>query len=231
MSSEWDPISVTQYSLEELQAGVGVAEDWGTYVTVHAYHDRSVNRCIDAGVRCIEHCFLVSEPTVKRMGEEGIALSLQGFMSYTMFAKPEEITFFTDDQREKAKQVHEGVVNLAKWAKKYDVHVVSGGDMFGTPFMDMQAENIIVEKELGFSNLEILKHSTSNAAVLLQGDEWTGEINPYKEGKLGVIQEGAYADLIILNANPLDNIEVLRDYRNNYLLIMKDGSIWKNILN
>ena len=231
VSSEWDPITVTQYSIEEYEAAVGAAADWGTYVTVHAYHDRSVNRAIDAGVKCIEHCFLVTEPTVKRMAEEGVALSLQGYMSYTTFANPEDITFFTDDQKAKARLVHEGVINLTKWAKQYGVHIVSGGDMFGTPFIDMQAENLIVEKELGFTNVEILKHATSNAALLLQSEEWTGGLDPYKGAKLGVIEAGAYADLIILNDNPLDNIEVLRDYKHNMKLIMKDGEIYKNTIN
>ena len=228
VSSEWDPISVTQYSFDEMKAAVEAAADWGTYVTVHAYHDRSVNRAIDAGVKCIEHCFLVTEPTVKRMADEGVALSLQGFMSYTVFANPEEITFFTADQKEKAKLVHEGVVNLAKWAKKYNVHIVTGADMFGTPYGHMLAENVIVEKELGFSNLEILKHSTSNAAVLLQ--QWTGGLDPYMEGKLGVIAPGSYADLIVIDGDPLQDIEVLRDYRNNFKLIIKDGKVWKNTL-
>ncbi len=231
VSSEWDPIQVTEYSFDELKAAVEATKDWGTYVTVHAYHDRSVNRAIDAGVRCVEHGFLVSEETVKRMADEGIALSLQGYMSFTAFAHPEEITFFTDDQRKKASQVHEGVVNLTKWARKHNVFTVTGGDMFGTPYIDMQAENIIVEVEsLGYSSLEALKHSTSNAAVLLQGEDWTGSLDPYLGGKLGVIEEGAWADLIVVNGNPLDDITVLRDYKNNMKLIMKDGQVWKNTL-
>ena len=102
--------------------------------------------------------------------------------------------------------------------------------MFGTPFMDMQAENVIVEKELGFNNIEILKHSTSNAAVLLQSEDWTGELDPYKEGKLGVIKAGAWADLIIIDGDPTKDIEVLRDYKSNFKLIMKDGKQWKNTL-
>jgi imidazolonepropionase-like amidohydrolase len=74
VASEFDPLHTTQYSLEELKAIVGVAEDYGTYVLVHAYHDRSVNRAIDAGVRVIDHNFLVSEETIMRMKAEGVAL-------------------------------------------------------------------------------------------------------------------------------------------------------------
>ena len=67
VASEFDPLHTTQYSFEEMKAIVEVAKDYGTYVTVHAYHDRSVNRAIDAGVRVIEHNFLVSEETIGRM--------------------------------------------------------------------------------------------------------------------------------------------------------------------
>ncbi len=72
---------MTQFSKQEMEAIVGVAEDYGTYVMAHAYHDRSVNRAIDAGVKVIEHNFLISEETIKRMKEKGVALSAQAVMS------------------------------------------------------------------------------------------------------------------------------------------------------
>lgn len=97
VASEFDPLHATQMAREELEAIVGVAEDYGSYVLVHAYHDRSVNRAIDAGVRVIEHNFLVSEETIKRMAEEGVALSAQAVMSLEAFAAPEAITFFSAD--------------------------------------------------------------------------------------------------------------------------------------
>jgi len=156
-----------------------------------------------------------------------VAWSLQGFMSYTAFAKPEEITYFTDYQRAKARQVHKGVVKVAKWAKKHGVLIVSGGDMFGTPFKDMQAENVIVETELGFTPFEALQHATYNAGKVLA---WSGELNPYKDGPLGVIQEGAYADMLIVDGNPLEDLSVLRDYKKNLRVIMKNGLVYKNTL-
>ncbi|MEM8679801.1 MAG: amidohydrolase family protein, partial [Planctomycetota bacterium] len=85
VASEFDPIHMTQFTFDEMKAAVDVAEDYGTYVMVHAYHDRAVNRAIDAGVRCIEHNFLVSEDTIKRMKKEGVALSIQSVMSLEAF--------------------------------------------------------------------------------------------------------------------------------------------------
>jgi len=225
VSSEFDPLHVTQYSLQELQAIVGVAQDYGSYVSAHAYHDRSINRAIDAGVKVIEHAFLASEETVKRMGEEGIILSLQAEMSYTAFAHPEQITFFSPDQQAKAAQIHTGVVQLTEWARKYAVKTATGGDMFGQDFDNRQADNVITTTRLGYSNLEALQFTTANAADVLM---MSGQMNPYREGALGVIKEGAYADMIIVDGNPLEDISVLK--RDKVLLVMKDGVIYKNAL-
>ena len=227
VASEWDPLHMTQYTLDEMKAAVEVAEDYGTYVTVHAYHDRSVNRAIDAGVRVIEHNFLVSEETIIRMKQEGIALSLQAVMSIEAFGNPEAITFFTADQKRKATQVNKGARQMMEWAKKHDLLIVSGGDMFGAAYANRQADNIIMVGEVGFTPLEALKQATSNAAIVLG---WSGGMNPYQEGSLGVIEEGAYADMLLVDGNPLEDLEVIRDYENNFKVIIKDGKIWKNEL-
>ncbi len=136
VSSEFDPIHMTQFSLDEMKAIVQTAEDYGSYVMAHAYHDKSVNRAIDAGVKVIEHAFLVSEDTVKRMAEEGIIWSLQAEMSYTAFKTPEEITFFTPEQQDKARAMYQGVIQVSKWMKKYGVKIATGGDMFGDGYDD-----------------------------------------------------------------------------------------------
>jgi imidazolonepropionase-like amidohydrolase len=228
VASEFDPLHATQFTLEEMQAAVQIAEDYGSFVTVHAYHDRSVNRAIDAGVRLIQHNFLVSEETIIRMKEEGIGLSLQGYVALVQFAAADEITFFSDDQKAKGTAVNQGATQMIAWAREHDVLIVSGGDMFGEALGPIQAENLIIEETVGFTPVEILKHSTSNAAIVLG---WTGEMNPYKSGTLGVIEEGAYADMVLVEGNPLEDITLLRDYENNFKLIMKDGQIWKNTLN
>jgi len=228
VASEFDPLHATQFTLDEMRAAVEVAEDYGSFVTVHAYHDRSVNRAIDAGVRLIQHNFLVSEETIIRMKEEGIGLSLQGFVGLIQFGNVDEITFFSPDQKAKGKRVNEGATKMIEWARKHDLLMVSGGDMFGQLNGPMQALNLTVLETVGFTPLEILKTATSNAAIVLG---WTGEMNPYKYGTLGVIEEGAYADMVLMDGNPLEDIGLLEDYANNFKLIMKDGQVWKNTLN
>jgi imidazolonepropionase-like amidohydrolase len=79
VSSSYDPLDVTQYTVPELRAAVEAADNWGTYVTVHAYTPRAVRQAIEAGVKCIEHGQLLDEPTVKLMAEKGLWWSLQPF--------------------------------------------------------------------------------------------------------------------------------------------------------
>ncbi|MDF1746691.1 MAG: amidohydrolase family protein [Gimesia sp.] len=242
VASEFDPLHMTQFTYDEMKAAVEVAKDYGTYVLVHAYHDRSVNRAIDAGVKCIEHNFLVSEKTIKRMKKEGVALSIQSVMSLEAFA-PENvaaITFFSADQKAKAIKVNSGASRMLKWALKHDLIMVTGGDMFDAANVNRQIDNLLKLKDIGFSNVQILRTATSSAGHVLS---WSGGMNPYKDAYpllteeektkkgigLGVIGAGAYADLLVINGNPLENLAILKD-RDNMRLIIKDGSIWKNTL-
>ncbi|GAL15454.1 prolidase [Vibrio astriarenae] len=82
-------------------------------------------------------------------------------------------------------------------------------------------------KEVGFTPFEIMKMGTSNAAEVLS---WSGGMNPYKYGKLGVIETGAYADLVLIDGNPLEDITLLNDYADRFKVIIKDGKVHKNTL-
>jgi imidazolonepropionase-like amidohydrolase len=225
VASEFDPLHMTQFSPEEMKAAVDVAADYGTYVIAHAYHDSSVNRAIDAGVRMIEHNFLVSEETVIRMKKEGVGLDIQAVMSLQAFGNPEAITFFNADQRAKASKVNSGALQMMKWAVKHELLITTGGDMFG-PDLGRQADNIIwFNDEVAKNPYLALKSATGNAAEVLS---WSGGMNPYKEGTLGTIVEGGYADIILVNGNPLEDIHTLG--RKTVDFVMKDGLVYKNWL-
>ncbi|NCF38409.1 MAG: amidohydrolase family protein [Gammaproteobacteria bacterium] len=227
VASEFDPLHMTQFSLEEMNAIVGVAEDYGTYVLAHAYHDLSVNRAIDAGVKVIEHNFLVSEKTIKRMAKEGVALSVQSIVAFEVFNPKavEQVTFFSADQKAKAVKVNSGAKQMLEWAVKHDLLMVTGGDMFG-PDLFRQAENIIsFNNEILNNPHHALKTATSNAATVVG---FSGEMNPYKEGTLGTIVEGGYADIILVDGNPLEDINVIK--RDSVDFVMKDGLVYKNWL-
>ena len=232
VSSMFDPLEILGATKEEVEAAVEIATDYGTYVAVHAYHDKSYNRALDAGVRSFEHGFLVTEPTVKRMAKmiaEGkkIAWSFQCYMSVKSFGSYETMPpFFTHEQKLKGVAVGKGVRNAAKLMKKHGVFTIGGADMFGPGLKEKIKEDLTCNVDAGFTPAEALKHWTGNAGIVLK---WSGPLDPYPTYKIGTIKKGAYADLLLWKGNPLDDIKLILD-ESKLQLIMKDGKIYKNTL-
>lgn len=220
VSSVYDPIDVTQYSVEEMSAATEAAANWNTYVTVHAYTPKAINRAIDAGVKCIEHGQLIDEATAKRIAKEGIWWSLQPFTS-------DRKSTFVDgsEQRNKQLRVEQGTQTAFKLAKKYQAKVAWGTDiLFNAERLKGQTSQLTRLSEW-YTPFEILKMATHDNAQLLR---LSGERSPYK-GKLGVVEEQALADLLLVDGNPLDNIKLLES-TDNIKVIMKDGIVYKNTL-
>ncbi len=226
VASPFDPLTSLQYSLEELQAAAEEARNYGTYATIHAHMDIAISRAVDAGFMMIEHATVMSEETAKKMGEKGVIWSMQ-----TGLFMPDAETnpaYSNDTQRAKGKVVEEGMKKSIEYARKYNVKTLFGTDLIGP--RDAYLE--VYPQEWEFRNkyytpFEILQQATKNGgdAVTLSGPK-----NPYAEGPLGVIEEGAYADILLVKGNPLENILILRDYKENIHLIMKDGKVYKNEL-
>ena len=175
-----------------------------------------------------EHGFLISEATVKRMTKEDAIFSFQPFGGYTLFAGnfPD---WFTPDMIEKGKRVHKGTAQVAGWMKKHGVLMVLGSDMFGDETR-FAIDNIIAPvtiPDAGYTSFDCMKMSTGNAGKVLA---MSGPARDYyKEAKLGVIEEGAWADVLLFDASPVEDIKVLKN-ADNMKLIMKDGVVYKNTL-
>lgn len=217
-SSAYDPVDVTQYTLDEMKAAVDAAEDWGTYVTVHAYTPRAIRRAIEAGVKCIEHGQLLDEETLQLIAEKNIWLSLQNLVEDTPDMEPQ--------RRIKRKPVIEGQEKVWPMAKKYGVKLAWGTDFLFEPDLNKLQNTFILRLQKWFTNAEIIKMITQDNGELLQ---LSGLRSPYP-GKLGTVEEGALADLILVDGDPLKNLKLLADPEKNFLLIMKDGQIHKNSL-
>ena len=228
VSSIFDPLEILGATQEEVEAAVEIATDYGTYVAIHAYTDKSYIRSLDAGVRSFEHGFLVTEPVWKRMGKmKDIAWSFQCFMSINTFGAYESMPdFFTHEQKLKGVAVGVGARNAAKMAKKHGVFIVGGADMFGIPYKDMIKQDLTCNVDAGFTPAEALNHWTGNAGIVLK---WSGPLDPYPSYALGTIKADAYADILLWDGNPLDDIELVLD-EDKLDLIMKDGAIFKNTL-
>lgn len=214
-SSAYDPVDVTQYTLDEMRAAVEAAEDWGTYVTVHAYTPRAVRRAIEAGVMCIEHGQLLDEETLRLMAEKGIWLSGQNLVASTPDMDPL--------RAEKRKPVIEGQARLWPLAKKLGVKLAWGTDFLFEPWLNLQQNEYILRLKPWFTPAEILKMITHDNAQVLA---LSGPRTPYK-GKLGVVEEGALADLLLVNGDPLVRLELIADPEKNVRVIVKDGKIYK----
>jgi imidazolonepropionase-like amidohydrolase len=219
VSSVYDPLDVSQFTLEEIKAAVDAAEDWNTYVAVHVFTDAAIRRSIEAGVKSIEHGFFASDETLQLMAEKGVWLDPQ-----PMFEG--DLVFPDAERTAKFKQTTDATAEIYTKAKQFGVKISFGSDLLFNPPSENQGAQLA---RLGtwYSPYEVLKIGTSQNAQLL---ELSGPRHPYREGPLGVIAEGAYADLILVDGNPLEDLDLIADPEANFDLIMKDGKIYKNDL-
>jgi imidazolonepropionase-like amidohydrolase len=229
VASEFDPLEILGLAEDEVARAVEISADNGTYVAVHAYHDASYNRLLDLGVRSFEHGFLITEPTVQRMASMGedIVWSFQCFVSVNTFGSYETMPpFFTHEQKLKGVAVGEGARRTAELMAQYDVFAIGGSDMFSMPLVTQIKEDITCKVPAGFTNQQALRMHMGNAGKVLK---WSGPKDPYPTYDLGTIAPDAYADILLWDGNPLEDIELILD-EGKLHFIMKDGTVYKNTL-
>jgi imidazolonepropionase-like amidohydrolase len=220
VASPHNPIESTQYTEAEIRASVEAADNWGTYVTVHTYTPRAIRQALAAGVKCIEHGQLIDEPTAKLLADKGIWWSLQPLLD------DEDVPALSAESRKKALEVFAGTDNAYQLAKKYKVKTAFGSDVLFDARIASRQGAILGKLVRWYTPAEALEMATADNGELMA---LSGFINPYP-GKLGVVEEGALADLLLVDGNPLENIKLIEDPDKNFPLIMKDGTIYKNVL-
>ncbi len=223
VSSSFDPLDVTQFTMDETRAAVNAAADWNTYVATHTFTDDATQRALEAGVISIEHGHLLSEKTLKLMKKKGAFLSMQPILD------DEDAIAFPEGSfsRQKYIQVTEGTDRVYRLAKKIGVKTVFGTDTLFDPALAEKQGKQLAKLGRWYTPVEVLRQATSTAGELLA---LSGPRSPYPHGALGVIREGAYAYLILVDRNPLEILELVADPEANFDLIMKDGVIYKNTL-
>ncbi len=221
VASPHSPLDVTTFTEPELRAAVEAAHNWGTYVTVHAYTPEAIQGAIAAGVTCIEHGHLMDEATAKLMAEKGIWLSTQPFPSELGNAFPPG-----SEQREKFEEVYAGVDNVYTLARKYKLKTAWGTDILFAPALAPRQGALLAMMTRWYTPAQTLAMATSTNGELLA---LSGLRSPYR-GKLGVVEEGALADLLLVDGDPLANINLIADPAKNFVVIMKDGKVYKNTL-
>ncbi|WP_129778519.1 metal-dependent hydrolase family protein [Peristeroidobacter soli] len=221
VASPHSPLDVSTFTLPELRAAVEAAENWGTYVAVHAYTPRAIRTALDAGVKCIDHGHLADEATAKLMAEKSVWWSLQPFLNEGPSQFPEG-----SQEAAKKKEVAEGTDRAYALAKKYKIKTAWGTDILFSPQLTQRQNAMLTVMTRWYTPAEVLIMATSTNAQLLA---MSGKRNPYP-GKLGVVEEGALADLLLVDGNPLENIHLIDDPAKNLVVIIKNGAIAKNSL-
>lgn len=218
VTSAYDPIHTIQFTDEEFQAAVEATEAWGTYVTTHAINDEAVRHSVENGARSVEHGHMATRETLQMMKDEDVWLSMQPFLD------DEDAPALNDFQKQKYQSVTDGTDFVYRTAKELGLKIAFGTDtLFSADLAERQGA-VLAKMERWFTPYETLKMATCDNAELLK---MSGELTPYPLGPLGVIEEGAYADLILVNGNPLEDLQLISDPKANFGVIMKDGVIYK----
>jgi imidazolonepropionase-like amidohydrolase len=222
VASNFDPIDVSQYTEAEFRAAVDCAENWNTYVAVHAYTPRAIQTAIRGGVQCIEHGQMMDEDTAKIMADKGIWFSSQPFLNNEFANK------YPEGSANEAKLLTmvAGTDTAYGLAKKYNLKTAWGTDILFDPKMTKNQGAILATMSRWYSNDEVLIMATRTNAELLA---MSGPRNPYP-GKLGVIEAEAYADILLIDGDPIADLNLIADPEKNLNVIMKDGRIYKNTL-
>ena len=218
ISTPRSPLDAAGFTEPELRAGVEAAEDWATYVTVHAYTPATIQRAIAAGARCIEHGHLMDDATAKLMSEKGIWLSIQPFVG------DDDSICLTGQSRVQQLQVLAGTDKAYTLAKNHKIKTAFGSDLLFSDTLTARQGVMLTHLTRWYTNAEILTMATAGNAELLG---LSGPRNPYV-GKLGVVEEGALADLLLIDGNPLEDVSLIAKPNEAFLIIMKDGKIHKD---
>ena len=222
VGSDYDPIDSVQFTPEEIGAATQALADWDTYAGAHLHNAAAIKRALVNGVKSIDHASQMTEETMRLLVEKGAYMNPNfGWNKLVL-----EAGFLTDFQREKARIVLGNIDENVRLIRKHGVEITFNVDAFGH-YGIWEGVHIaeFTERQKYFSNHQILRQATSVTAGLLA---MSGRRNPYP-GKLGAIEPDAYADLLLLAENPLEDASALAD-PGNIVLIVKDGQIYKNEL-
>lgn len=211
-----DPIHFLQYSMDELEALVDEAERADTYVAAHTYTAAAIKRVVKAGIRTVEHGNLIDDEAADQIAARGFFL-VPTLVTYGNLVKYGKELGYPDYSIEKSKRVLEAGNRSLEIAQKAGVKMAYGTDLMGEQ-MEYQSDEFTIRASV-LPNLEVIRHATIRGAEVVR-----------MEGKIGVIAPGAYADMIAVNGNPLQDISVLTGQGENIPGIMKEGAWVKNEL-
>ena len=217
VASPYDPLDSLQFSPAEVAAAVQEAHAFGRYVCAHAYTPEAITRAAHGGVRTIEHGNLIDDASAKLMAEKGMFLIANLVTYYAMRERAADYGM-TADMLAKNDLVIDGGLRSLEICKRAGIPVAYGTDLLGALQVEQSREFIIRSEVL--SPIEIIRSATTIGARILR-----------KEGKLGTLKAGAYADLLLIDGDPLKNLGLFQEQGKHLAAIMKGGKFHKNRLN
>ena len=224
-SSTFDPLDTLQYTLDEMQAAVEASSDYGTYVAAHIHTADAMRRAAEAGVMSFEHATIMDEDVAKIIKEKGIFV-VPSYYTSSLIAE-RKIPLGSEALYRKTERVGKAMFKSVELIKKYEIdNLCFGTDCVGTLEVHQTQGNELEAIEKAFDAITALRMTTSNCGRLFALSTYQ---HPYQEGLLGQIVEGAYADLLIIDGNPLQGVACVTNAETQKL-IMKDGVVYKNTL-
>jgi imidazolonepropionase-like amidohydrolase len=211
VASPTDRVDSTQFSLEEIRAAVEEAEAANLYVAGHAYTSRAINRGLEAGVRSIEHGNLMDESSIPLFQQTG-AFYVPTLVTYSSLAAHGREFGLPESSYRKVFDVLDAGLRALELAQRAGLPIVYGTDLLGGMHEDQLME-FTLRRQVQ-SPVEMIRSATLTAARLLR-----------LEGQVGVIRPGAFADLLVLEGNPLEDIGVLTQPEQRLRLIMSRGRV------
>ena len=213
VASPFDPLDSLQFSIPEIQAAVEEAEAFGRYVLAHAYAAEAIDRAVSNGVRTIEHGNLIDEPRAALMAEKGAYL-VANLVAYVAMAERAADYGMPPEMLEKNAMVLEGGYKSLEYCRAAGVKVAYGSDLLGALLEDQSREFSIRAEVMPV--IEVIRSATTIAAEVIR-----------RPGKLGCIAPGAWADLIVVDDDPLRNVALLEGQGAHMPVIMKGGAFHK----
>jgi imidazolonepropionase-like amidohydrolase len=230
VSSRFDPLHSLQGSPAEVRAAVEAAKNWKTFVSVHAYTDEAVKMSLENGVKYILHAPQVTEETAKLMAKQGAYVNVN---LEAVLGLEEELAaqMLSPESFRKWKSLVDAYPVAMRTMVKHKVKLVFGTDLLApwnkSVAYDDSAARDLLQWVKFVSAADALRGITSRSGEVAQ---MTGPNNPYPDGPTEVIEQGAYADLLVIDGNPLEDISIMTDPDQNFRIIMKDGIVYKNTL-
>jgi imidazolonepropionase-like amidohydrolase len=216
VASPHDPLESIQFSMEEISAAVEEAHAFGRYVLTHAYTPEAITRAVNCGVRTIEHGNMVDAPTAKLMAKKGVYM-IPNLVTYEAMKRRAKELGMPDIMLEKNEEVLKSGYRELELCRQYGVKMAYGSDLLGA-LEDEQTGEFAIRGEV-MPAIDVIRSATLIGAEVVR-----------QEGKLGTIAPGAFADLLVVDGDPLRNLGLFKDGGPHLSAIMKAGKFHKNTL-